>query len=411
MMCHKVRVLPYNTFRINTAVCAPYNADFDGDEMNLHVPQSEEAIAEADILMKVEENIISPRFGMPLIGGRHDHVTGSYLLTKDGVEFARGTALEITRDIVQLPEGQKKFTGKEIFQLLLPKDFTFNYKGKTGQEVVIKNGKIVSGVIDVEGMSGKLLNEIFLRYGPQKAREYIDNSTKLSINMLMKYGFSVGIDEQDLPDKAKEELKAMLSRVEVDVDELIKSYGRGELKIIPGKSKEESLEEYIMVELGKARTTAGKIAEHYVGENSAVMMARTGARGSLLNLTQMAGCVGQQAVRGSRIKRGYHSRTLSHFKKGDVSAEASGFVRSNFKRGLRPTEYFFHSMGGREGLVDTAIRTGRSGYMQRRLINAMQDLVVYPDRTVRGDGGVIVQFVYGEDGVDPMKKGYLNKFD
>jgi DNA-directed RNA polymerase subunit A' len=163
-----------------------------------------------------------------------------------------------------------------------------------------------------------------------------------------------------------------------------------------------------MVELGQSRGEAGKIAAKHAGENSAVLMAKTGARGSMLNLTQMSGSVGQQAVRGQRIKRGYYNRTLSCFKQGDVSAGANGFVRSNFKRGLTPSEYFFHSMGGREGLVDTAIRTGRSGYMQRRLINAMQDLVVYPDLTVRGDGGVIIQFKYGEDGIDPMKKGYMN---
>ncbi|MBD3387691.1 MAG: DNA-directed RNA polymerase subunit A' [Candidatus Altiarchaeales archaeon] len=422
MMCHTVRVLPYNTFRINTAVCAPYNADFDGDEMNLHVPQSEEAIAEADLLMKVQENIISPRYGGPIIGGRHDHVTGSYLLTRDGVDFTRADALSITQDIVKLPPG-KKFTGKEIFSLLLPDDFNFEFVNKMGRkadpkdpaamkegQVKIVKGKLVSGAIDAEGMGGKLLNEIFILYGPDRARQYIDDSTRVSINYLMHFGFSVGIDEQDVPDSAKNELKDMLSNVESKVDELIALHERGELKTIPGKSSEESLEDYIMMELGKSRSNAGRLAEKYVGPNNAVLMAKTGARGSLLNLTQMAGCVGQQAVRGERIKRGYYFRTLSHFKRGDVSAEAEGFVRSNFKRGLRPTEYFFHSMGGREGLVDTAIRTGRSGYMQRRLINALQDLVVFPDGTVRGDGGAIVQFTYGEDGVDPMKAGHVKEY-
>ncbi|MFH1056050.1 MAG: DNA-directed RNA polymerase subunit A' [Candidatus Altiarchaeota archaeon] len=422
MMCHRVRVLPFNTFRINTAVCAPYNADFDGDEMNLHVPQSEEAIAEADLLMKVQENIISPRYGGPIIGGRHDHVTGAYMLTKEGVELTRGEALQITRDIIELPKGKKKFTGKEIFELMLPKDMNFEFQSKLGKKadptnekakreghVKIVDGKIQSGIIDAEGMAGKLLNEIFIVYGSDRAREYIDKSTRICINAFMKYGFSVGIDEQDIPDSGKNELKDMLSSVEQKVNDLILMHQKGELKIIPGKTSEESLEDYVMLELGRSRSNAGKIAEHYAGDNSAVLMAKTGARGSLLNLTQMAGCVGQQAVRGERIKRGYHFRTLSHFKRGDVSAEAEGFVRSNFKRGLRPTEYFFHSMGGREGLVDTAIRTGRSGYMQRRLVNALQDLVVFPDGTVRGDGGGIVQFVYGEDGIDPMKKGYVQK--
>lgn len=421
MMCHYVRVLPHNTFRLNIAVCAPYNADFDGDEMNLHIPQSEEAKAEAEILMGVQENIISPRFGSPIIGGRHDHVTGMYLLTKKDSVFGRGDALQLTRNLIKLPEGKKKFTGKEIFELLLPKDFTLTYKGKLCRNckkcneeeceeeayVTIKNGKLLSGIIDSEGMCGTLLNELFIRYGSDIAREYIDKSTRLGIRTIMRYGFSVGIDEEDIPKSARNQIGEVLNETESKVNNLIKAYRKGELRIIPGKSLEESLEDYIMLELGRSRSEAGRIAERNVGKNSAIIMAKTGARGSLLNLTQMAGCVGQQAVRGKRIKRGYHLRTLPQFEKGDVSAVANGFVRSNFKSGLTPTEYFFHAMGGRESLVDTAIRTGRSGYMQRRLINALQDLKVYPDRTVRGDGGIIVQFLYGEDGIDPMKKGYI----
>ncbi len=408
MMAHHVRVLPHNTLRLNTAVCAPYNADFDGDEMNLHVPQSEEALAEADILMKVQECIISTRFGSPIIGGRHDHVTGMYMLTKEGNEFTRGEALDLTRGIINLPKGKKRFTGKMIFEQLLPKDFTLTYEGKLGR-VSIEKGKLISGVIDSEGMGGILLKELFIRYGSDVAREFIDNSTRISIRAIMKHGFSTGIDESDLPEEGLKQIEDVIKSVESNVDKLIKSYKKGELRTIPGKSPEESLEDHIMAELGKARSMAGKIAEKFSGDNSAVIMAKAGARGSLLNLTQMAGMVGQQAVRGQRIKRGYTSRTLPHFMKDDVSAEANGFVATNFKKGLRPTEYFFHSMGGRESLVDTAIRTARSGYMQRRLINALQDLEVYSDRTVRGDCGIIVQFKYGEDGIDPMKKCYLEQ--
>jgi DNA-directed RNA polymerase subunit A' len=295
-----------------------------------------------------------------------------------------------------------------MFSLLLPEDFSITYNGKMqANKVVVEKGKLTSGVMDSEGMAGKLLNELYVKYGSDVAREFIDKSTRLAIRSLMKYGFTVGIDEQDIPKDAKNKLVEVLNDTEKKVDDLINAYHRNELKVIPGKSIEESLEQYIMVELGQARGETGKIAAKYAGENSAVLMAKTGARGSLLNLTQMSGSVGQQAVRGQRINRGYYKRTLSHFKKGDVSAGANGFVRSNFKRGLTPTEYFFHSMGGREGLVDTAIRTGRSGYMQRRLVNALQDLVVYPDLTVRGDGGVIIQFRYGEDGIDPMKRGYM----
>lgn len=422
MMCHEVKVLPYKTLRLNTAVCAPYNADFDGDEMNLHVPQSEEAIAEGETLMKVQECIISPRFGKPIIGGRHDHVTGTYLLTKKESEFNRAETLEFVQNLFDLPEKKKKFSGKEIFSLLLPKDFSIEYKGKLCKKhdkckkekceeeayVLIKNGNLISGIIDSEGMSGILLNELFVRYGSDVTREFIDKSTKLAIRVLMRYGFTIGIDEEDLSKEAKNKIKKIIDYREKNVNEIIEEFRKGRLRPIPGKSQEESLEDYIMLELSKARSESGKIAEKFVGKNSSVIMAKTGARGSLLNLTQMAASVGQQAVRGKRIKRGYFSRTLSHFKKGDVSAEANGFVVSNFKEGLSLTEYFFHAMGGRESLVDTAIRTGRSGYMQRRLINALQDLMVYPDLSVRASSSVIVQFKYGEDGIDPMKKGHLS---
>ena len=130
---------------------------------------------------------------------------------------------------------------------------------------------------------------------------------------------------------------------------------------------------------------------------------KIGARGSILNVIQMAAMVGQQAVRGKRISRGYHMRPLLHFRRGDLGADARGFVASPFRDGLNPREFFFHSMGGRESLVNTAIRTARSGYMQRRLINALQDMTVGEDLAVRDARGVLVQPIYGGDGMNPMK--------
>ena len=156
--------------------------------------------------------------------------------------------------------------------------------------------------------------------------------------------------------------------------------------------------------VSEARDRAGEIAGWHLGmDNFAVIMARSGARGSMLNLSQMAGSIGQQAIRGERVSRGYNGRTLSHFNRDDLGAEARGFVRSSYKHGLNPTEYFFHSMGGREGLVDTAVRTSRSGYMQRRLVNALEDWRVKYDHTVRNPANPVVQFRYGEDGIDPTR--------
>ena len=165
----------------------------------------------------------------------------------------------------------------------------------------------------------------------------------------------------------------MLDNAEKDVRRRIAIYEDGQLEPMPGRTEEETLEMQIMQVLGKARDRTGEIASRHLGlSNSAVVMAVSGARGSILNLTQMAGCVGQQSVRGERIVRGYDQRTLPHFKRGDRGSAAHGFVRSSYKSGLNPTEFFFHAIGGREGLVDTAVRTSQSGYLLRRKIHALE---------------------------------------
>ena len=235
-------------------------------------------------------------------------------------------------------------------------------------------------------------------------RAFIDNVTRMAVASITLFGFTTAIDDEDIPDEAKRQIAEGLNKAMKKIRNLVKAYENDELESLPGRSLEETLEMEIMRVTGRARDMAGEIAGRHLGlNNSAVIMAKSGARGSMLNLSQMSGCVGQQAVRGERIHRGYQYRTLPHFKKGDLGASAKGFVASCYKTGLTPTEYFFHSMGGREGLVDTAVRTSRSGYMQRRLINALEDVKVENDGTVRQAGGQIIQFTYGEDGIDPTR--------
>jgi DNA-directed RNA polymerase subunit A' len=429
MMAHEVRVMPHKTFRFNLAVCPPYNADFDGDEMNLHVLQSEEARAEAKILMRVQEHILSPRFGGPVIGGIHDHITGAFLLTYRDTRFTREEATFVlsTIGMKELPKpkgkrgGKPYWTGKQLFSLILPSDLNMVFKssiapkGKVGIKelkeedalVVIKNGRLRSGTIDenaIGAFKGRILDKLARDYGSDRAKLFIDEATKLAIGAIMVRGFTTGIDDEDIPEEAKRQIQEVLRQGVEEVNRLVDAYHRGELEQMPGRSLEETLEVEAMKVLGRARDQAGQIASKHLGmENSAVIMARSGARGSMLNLSQMAGAIGQQAVRGERLSRGYWNRTLPHFPKGDLGAEAKGFVKSSYKSGLLPTEYFFHSMGGREGLVDTAVRTSRSGYMQRRLINALEDLKVKEDGTVRNTADTIIQFRFGEDGVDPSR--------
>jgi DNA-directed RNA polymerase subunit A' len=453
IMAHYVRVMPGRTFRLNPAVCPPYNADYDGDEMNLHVLQTEEARAEAKILMEVQRNIISPRFGRPIIGGIHDYITGVFLLTRGEKRFEKEKVLDILHkiDIEDLGEPGGAFepparsgvsgmgfegvritpywTGKQIFSMILPKQLNLQFRGKMcarcierGEEckkeqcpreayVVIKEGNLLCGVIDeraIGSFKGIIIDKIFRQYREEVAKVFIKNASRLAINYIKQTGFSFGISDEDLPKEGKEQIREeAVHEAEKKVDELIRAYEGGELEALPGRTLEETLELLIMQELAHARDDSGVIAERYLSiENPGVLMAKSGARGSMLNLTQMAACVGQQSVRGERIKRGYQGRTLPHFKPGDRSADAHGFVRSSFKDGLSPTEYFFHAIGGREALVDTAVRTSQSGYFQRRLINALQDLEVKYDGTVRETKGIVVQFKYGDDSVDPSKGEY-----
>jgi DNA-directed RNA polymerase subunit A' len=428
MMAHFVRILPHKTFRFNLCDCNPYNADFDGDEMNLHVLQSQEARAEAKVLMKVEEHILSPRYGGPVIGMLHDHITAGFLLTYQNPKFTRS---EVTYLLSKLSypvpppaltekDGTEIWTGKQLFSLTLPKDLNLEFHSniwtrcdcppnncKHDSTVIIENGILKAGTIDKKAIAyekGAVLDAIARNYGPTRARQFLDEMSRLAITAIGLAGLSTGIDDEDVPENARKEIDSALSSARAEVTKLVDQYQKGQLDQMPGRSLEETLEVMVRRELGKARDLAGDIAGRYLGlENPAVILAKSGARGSMLNLTQMAGAVGQQSVRGERLLRGYVGRTLPHYARGDLGADARGFVSSSYKRGLSATEYFFHSMGGREGLVDTAVRTSRSGYMQRRLINALEDLKVAEDGTVRNTAGTIIQYSYGEDGVDPCR--------
>ena len=429
--------MPYKTFRLNLCVCPPYGADFDGDEMNLHVPQTEEAQVEAEILMRVQQQIVSPRFGEPVIGGMQDYISGAYILTKKDTLFTREETEEMLyfADIDAFPDehvekdGKRYYTGKEIFSLLMPDGMNLEYKARICRKcdeclkekcpddayVTIKNGKLVTGVIDGTTFKARsrslFLSKLVREYGNDTARKFIDKGTKLLLWALMKKGLTTGIDDADIPGEASERIDRILMEGEEKVTQLIEVYRRGELEPLPGRTTRETLESKIMQVLSEARDKAGEIAETHLGMNRhAVIMARTGAKGNVLDLTQIAASLGQMSVRGERLSRGYGQRSLSHFRKGEMGARSEGFVASSYKKGLTPREFFFHAMGGREGLVDTAVRTAQSGYMQRRLMNALQDLHVEYNGLVK-DQERIVQFTYGEDGVDPAKTEYGNPVD
>ncbi|KAM9611213.1 DNA-directed RNA polymerase III subunit RPC1 isoform X5 [Buteo buteo] len=400
IMAHIARVKPHRTFRFNECVCTPYNADFDGDEMNLHLPQTEEAKAEALVLMGTKANLVTPRNGEPLIAAIQDFLTGAYLLTLKDTFFDRAKACQIIASIlvgkdekikVRLPppailKPVTLWTGKQVFSLILkpsddcPVKANLRTKGKQycgkGEDlcyndsyVTIQNSELMSGSMDKGTLGSGSKNNIFyilLRdWGQVEAADAMSRLARLAPVYLSNRGFSIGIGDvtpgQGLL-KAKYEL---LNAGYKKCDEYIEALNTGKLQQQPGCTAEETLEALILKELSVIRDHAGSACLRELDKsNSPLIMALCGSKGSFINISQMIACVGQQAISGSRVPDGFENRSLPHFEKHSKLPAAKGFVANSFYSGLTPTEFFFHTMAGREGLVDTAVKTAETGYMQ-----------------------------------------------
>ncbi len=409
LMCHRVKVLPGRSFRLNPSVCNPYNADFDGDEMNLHVPQTEESRAEAEVLMQVQTQIITPKNGYNIIGCVEDSITGCYILTKLQ-EISKQEAVELLTSIGlnKIRFQKQKVTGSEVFSTLFPEDFNFIRKNKDGEVVVkINKGKLEKGIIDKNTIgenNGELIREFYRKYGQDETIKLLGNIFQLGIKVLLKTGFTTGVADTDVSPESQSKVNGLIRKAYNDVESYIEEYRKNKIEILPGKTALETLEIKAMEVLNKARNKIGDfVTEKIQDNNSTIIMAKSGARGNILNFIQMTGCIGQQALGGKRINRGYKGRTLSSFKENDLSPNARGFVKNSFKKGISPVEFFFHAMTGRDSLMDTALRTPKSGYLYRRLANALQDLKIEYDHTVRNATKEIVQFKYGEDSIDVSK--------
>ncbi|MCL5729967.1 MAG: DNA-directed RNA polymerase subunit A', partial [Candidatus Pacearchaeota archaeon] len=400
LMAHFVRVLPGRTFRVHPAAVTPYNADFDGDEMNIHSPQTEEARAEARILLDVKKNLISPKNNTNLIGCTGDAVTGNYLLSLG--EFTKDFADDLLYKCgIDKEVSAKKVPGTEIISNILPKtDFE-------NESVKIKDGKIVRGFIDRTVFSdedGEMVMKLDKELGRDATFATLKNAYALGTRYITNRGITISVGDLDVSKRVLEEKDKIIKAAEKKTEEVIESYNNKTLEIIPGKTREESRELKILQILNEVRSKISEIVrEEFPDENPVSYMIKSGSVGNILNITQMACSVGQQDLEGKRIDIGFNDRTLSFFKKGDLSPKSRGFINSSFMNGLKPDEFFFQAMTGRSSLMDTALRTPKSGYLYRRLASALQDLREEYDGTVRNSNGNIIQFEYGGDGLDVSK--------
>ncbi|EFC49521.1 predicted protein [Naegleria gruberi] len=435
IMCHRVKVLPYRTFRFNVCDCAPYNADFDGDEMNVHIPQTEEAKAEAGMLMDILKNLITPKNGDPVISCNQDFLTAAWKMTRKNTFFDRAefcmlcSYMGIEDKKIDLPPPTilkpiELWTGKQLFSLLVkPNNNTnvfvnFETKAKNYLKdetmcpndgyVCFRNSYLICGNLDKkilgDGSKSSLFYVLIRTVGPAYAAACMARVARVASRWLMNYGFSIGIDDVMPSAQLTEKKKMILSEGYAVCDEYIKLYKDGKLEPQPGCNMEQTLEAKLNRELSEIRGRAGSMCLdelHWL--NAPLTMSVCGSKGSVINISQMIACVGQQTVGGTRIANGFMNRTLPHFPMFARDPAAKGFVSNSFFTGLTPTEFFFHTMGGREGIVDTAVKTAETGYMQRRLMKALEDLFVAYDGSVRSADNTVIQFKYGDDGMDPHR--------
>ncbi len=388
LMAHYVRVLPYKTFRLHPAVVFPYNADFDGDEVNIHSPQTEEARSEAETLLNIKHNIISSKNNSNLIGLITDALTGNYVLGKDQFNKADADQTLFAAGIVNKGT-TKSMSGTEVFAQIIPH----------GSDIKVPKELTDENTLGLE--KGIMVKDIDKSHGRDAAMDSIQKAAALGTQYITRRGFSLGLRDLDVNPKVREITNKIIENAyekTVKIDEMAK---KGELELLPGKDVNETKEIKISQVLNEVRTEVGRVVKENISRDSSIgSMISSGAAGSATNITQIGCCVGQQILWNKRIGFGYNGRTTSHFKKGDVGSEAKGFIKSSFFQGLKPTEFFFGAITGRDGLMDTALRTPKSGYLYRRLVSALQDLKVEYDGTVRDASQNIVQFAYGGDGKD-----------
>lgn len=382
MMAHKIVVMPYNTFRLNVCVTPSFNADFDGDEMNAHVPQSLQTQQELISLAAVPQQIMSPRDSSPIVSIVQDICTGVYRLTKNNVYLNEKQMFNILSPIIDgikpIPKAQllpgtdmERWSGKQLLSTIIPPNINVRTANKFFDErkaddsenyVIIENGEIIQGTLDksiYQGRSKGLVHSIYNEYSPDDTRMFFDNTQQLICNWLVYSGFSTGISDLVVSSETAEKCNEIVKNMKVKVLDFIAKIHKGELDNKSTKNNADYFEQEVNNLLNRAAKQIGDMAASQVDDNDNRMinMIKAGAKGSEINFAQMIGCLGQQNVDGARIPYGFDDRTLPHFTKYDDGAEARGFVKNSFISGLSPQEFFFHAMGGREGLIDTAVKS------------------------------------------------------
>jgi DNA-directed RNA polymerase II subunit RPB1 len=421
MMCHRAKIMSKgDTFRINVGCTKPYNADFDGDEMNAHFPQNILAETELKHLAAIPYQIISPANNSPIIGIYQDSMLGSYRFTRPGVKMTPRDAMNLLmmyKNVdVQKINDKTELTSFDVLSQIMP-PITMMYKTKlyednedyqTSNNVMeIRNGTYIRGQMEksVLGSSTKgIIHRACNDFTNMTATNFIDDLQNIITEYMKSSSFSVGVSDLVADRQTNEQIIRTITEKKTEVQSVIDEIHLGIFKNTTASSNKVEFETKVNNLLNKANEESGKIGRKSLSKNNRfLMIVNSGSKGSLINISQMISCIGQQNIDGKRIPYGFDSRTLPHYTKFDDSPNARGFIENSYITGLTAPELFFHAMGGRIGLIDTAVKTSQTGYIQRRLIKGLEDLKIEYDMTVRNSKGKIIQFMYGDDGFDATR--------
>ena len=309
--------------------------------------------------------------------------------------------------------------GKQLFTLIIPGNVNmirthsthpddedegpYKWISPGDTKVMVENGELVMGILckkTLGASAASLLHIIFMELGHEVCGRFYGNIQTVINNWLLYEGHSIGIGDTIADPQTYLDIQATIKKAKEDVIEVIQKSHNDELEPTPGNTLRQTFENQVNRILNDARDKTGGSAKKSLTEyNNLKAMVVAGSKGSNINISQVIAYVGQQSVGEQRIPFGFRKRTLPHFKKDDYGPESRGFVQNSYLAGLTPSEFYFHAMGGREGLIDTAVKTAETGYIQRRLIKAMESVMVHYDGTVRNSVGQLIQLRYGEDGL------------
>ena len=416
MMAHRVRILDGLTFRLNISATTPYNADFDGDEMNMHVPQSLSSSNEISCLASVNRQIVSPALNMPIITFVQDAVLGGHLMTMDvSTKFTHREMMNTLswtnakNVVLDNSNIDKLYSGIDALSFCIP-EINLKIKNRRGENVNIKQGNIQkeSGSFDKKVFTS-LIHSIFRDKGPEQCAGFFNNSQHVIRAYLIKNSFSVGIRDLVLDKALSQQIDVKIDQQKLEVEKTIQTLHLNMFENMSSDSEKVAFENKVTRQLTAARSSAENLLKKThdsIFDNRFMNMVNGGSKGKLINLAQMTACLGQQIIEGRRVPYGFNYRCLPHYTKFDDSSAARGFVHSSFQKGLGPLEFFFHAMAGREGIIDTAVKTSSTGYIQRKLMKALEDYKVTWSKCVKDAQNNIIQFLYGDDNSDGASLEY-----